>query len=848
MVTTRMLLASVCLFALTVPSALAQTQDPAPADGAAETDTASEEVIVTAQKRSQNLQDVSAAVSAYSSETRQLVGIDTIQDYTRFTPGLSYSGSQDRVFIRGIGRQTNTNGSDAGVATYTDGVYDASTATVGASDFFLERVEILRGPQGTLYGRNSIGGAINAISKRPADEFIGEARFTVGNYGVLNTEASVSGPITDWLRARLAGAYNNQEDGYFKNVAGGPSEGGVREQRYAELQLEADFGESVHAWVKLYTDSQSGRPRSKNVVDPYDSAPYPTGFIAPGSAFGFLTGTYTQLGTATVNPGILDIREFSTDTPQTSRLRDSFGLSGELTWDLPGAQVKYVGGYREYVVDSTLEDLDNTSVTSYTFPLAEGGSFCASFPGCTPATIFPSQKFDYVEDKRFGSSELTISSTDDGPVQWIGGLYYYKEAADQESHFNAPNQPQIKAPANGPANPSGDFVTALSSMETESYAVFGQIDWAVSDTIKLTGGLRYSHDSKEGTEALRIVCFGCGGFSPDQYGSFTPALDITTAGISTAPAPGVTSPVTISPTTGLASRSLADSWDAVTGTAAIEWTPDSDTLAFARYSRGYKSGGFNAGGISALPETDPEHVDSYELGYKRSFGKSFLLNAAFYYYDYQGLQVPLTVPTSGGFYLTQFFNLESSNAYGIELEALWRPTDDLRIMLNYGFAQSEIEDACCFVDGADPLAVQPGAQPVGPLVAGQQPQSLDGQQLPQTPEHKLAVNVIYTLNFDPGTLDLSASYAWRDEAYSLVFNRSYTLTPSFGQVDLRAVWTDSDDTYRVIAYVKNVFDDEGYDLAEGDLYGAFSPPNSVARTYSLTPPRTFGLQLQLRFN
>ena len=141
-----------------------------------------EELVVTAEKREQSLQDVPVAISAYTAETRQLLGLQNVQDYTAFTPGLSYSGSNDRVFVRGIGRQTNTNGSDPGVATYTDGVYDAQTFTVGASDFFLDRVEILRGPQGTLYGRNSIGGAINAISKRPTEEFAAEARVIDGRH------------------------------------------------------------------------------------------------------------------------------------------------------------------------------------------------------------------------------------------------------------------------------------------------------------------------------------------------------------------------------------------------------------------------------------------------------------------------------------------------------------------------------------------------------------------------------------------------------------------------------------------------------------------------------------------
>ena len=156
-----------------------------------------------------------------------------------------------------------------------------------------------------------------------------------------------------------------------------------------------------------------------------------------------------------------------------------------------------------------------------------------------------------------------------------------------------------------------------------------------------------------------------------------------------------------------------------------------------------------------------------------------------------------------------------------------------------------MKDACCFVDGQDPLALQPGAQPVGPLANGQQPQSLNGSELPNTPRHKLGLNALYSIDFSPGTLALSGSYVWRDKAYYNIFNRFYNQAPSFDQVDLRAIWTDGGNRYRVIAFVRNLFDSVGYDGATGTLLA--SPPaqaGQVAQSYSFTPPRTFGVQLQ----
>src|SRR6185369_13321507 len=153
-----------------------------------------ETVVVTAEKRAQDVQTVPIAISVFSSEKREAIGINSIQDMTNFTPGLQYNTSTDRVSIRGVGRQTNVLSADASVANYNDGVYETFAVQAGRSTLFLDRVEVLRGPQGTLYGRNSIGGAINEISKRPTEEWFGEMRASYANYDHAILEGAVSGP------------------------------------------------------------------------------------------------------------------------------------------------------------------------------------------------------------------------------------------------------------------------------------------------------------------------------------------------------------------------------------------------------------------------------------------------------------------------------------------------------------------------------------------------------------------------------------------------------------------------------------------------------------------------------
>ena len=233
------------------------------------------EIIVTAQKREENLQTVPIAISAYTSKRRDLIGVDTVQDLAKFTPGMVYSTSLDRIYIRGVGRQTNNLATQPGVAVYFDGVYSGSILSASGDSLFLDRVEVLRGPQGTLYGKNAIGGAINAISRRPTDAFYAEARTTIGNYGVYDVEAAVSGPITDDIRFRIAGYRNDQERGYYTNVAGLKTEGGNGVVAYLEGQLDARIGSNVDVWLKVgdYTFDQTLRV-SAPPPSPYDKSPF----------------------------------------------------------------------------------------------------------------------------------------------------------------------------------------------------------------------------------------------------------------------------------------------------------------------------------------------------------------------------------------------------------------------------------------------------------------------------------------------------------------------------------------------------------------------------------------------
>jgi iron complex outermembrane receptor protein len=854
-----------------------------------------EELVVTAEKREQSLQDVPVAISAFSSEKRDLVGINSVQDMTNFTPGLTYNNSGDRISLRGIGRVTNVQAADGAVAIYSDGVYTSSTFEASKQPLFIDRVEVLRGPQGTLYGRNSIGGAINVISKRPSREFEAEVRATVGNYGYSVLAGTMSGPITEGLRFRVNAQWEKQRDGWYQNtVPGKPDEGNVIDQTYFEAQLAADFGEHAEGWIKFsnfgWNNGGGGLGgRASYTPFPYNSTQERDAVFYLNQGFGCSgvpTGVVNTSSTGCVNPAINDPRKFAADTPASVALDRTFVLAAEYTYHFDTMDLKYIGGGSTYHY-TLIGDNDGGAISAFTVPIAAfnpaapvASQPCPAtnlaIPGaCQPLRVFTQAVSTYEEDKHWVSHELNLSSSGDGPLQWLAGVYYYHEAYKQPVSVRLGDQAQFAQPVNGAANPNRLWYDTRPDFEDKSYAAFGQFDWKFAETLKLTAGLRYSHDHKFGQEEARLVCFaliGCG-TGAAQFGSFTPSVDITAAAVGTGKdasgnlLPGVKTATVIDPTTGLAKRELDASWEATTGTVGLEWTPNSDTLVYGKYSRGYKAGGFNSGIVAPVvqfPLTDAEHNDAFEVGLKWNYGRTFQANLAAYYYNYENFQAPVSIPaTSGGATTAQtiFFNVPKAISKGFEAELNWAPIDNLRLLATYSYTDAYIDEARGIVDPTDPTARSPEAKPYGAPGPAfdvytnslQQGQDLSGNALPQAPKNKIALNALYTWEFEAGSLTGSASYIWRDEQYGTIFSRSYNKTPSWDQVDLRLTYKDAKDRFTIIAYGKNILDDLGYyegatsTRVVGRLASGAPTVQGIATTYPLTPPRTFGMEFQYRF-
>ena len=812
-----------------------------------------EELVVTAEKREQSLQDVPVAVTAFTSEKRDLLGVATVEDLARVTPSVAYTNN-DRLSIRGFGRLTNAIGTDPSVALYSDGIFSNSMADSSTPSLFIERTEILRGPQGTLYGRNSIGGALNIIGKRPTDEFDAEVRAAVGNYGAHRFDAMIRGPITEGLRYLVGGSVERRDQGFIKNEGPGGDTGGL--ERYTlEAQIEADLGENITARLRYtkfdWDDSYGVGNIFESVITPYDTV------SATGLGNSALYYNPTN-GYGGVNPSVADPYRINMDQTMEGKLSNHNRLHFDMTWDLGFATLKYLAGYQSYSYQTNGDEDRSSRQGLFNINAA------TPFGAYTALGVSPNERFFYTENQKWWSNEINLSSNSDGPLQWIAGLYQYHQQYSQPQGLRVLGDASMLAPISlatgtaAAANPNGNYLFVDGTLEVNSYAAFGQIDWEFAENFTLTAGLRYSTDEKEGTDSARYVSR-----SPTtttllrQFANIPQAVgqgiavDFTTfviCGVATL-ADCQKNPAYANlraGQNGTLTRDLKADYDAWTGTLGVQWQPSGDTNAYARYSRGYKSGGWLASnGLTPQPYADPEYVDNYEIGLKQTMLDGRLqVNSAIFYADYKGFQAPISVILNAatGSTGTQFLNLDARN-WGVELEAQWAPIDNLLIFGSYAYLNAEIKEGCCFVDTNDPRAVRPGANPVGP-VGPARLQDLVGNRLPMTPENKINLGANYTFNFSPGSLTLGATYTYTDDQQTSIFSQANYTAPSNEIVDLRALWKDAGDRYTIIGFVKNVTDEVAY---QSSSPSALTANDTYRRTVKLNFPRTYGVEFQYRF-
>lgn len=635
-------LLAAALSAAAPSAAIAQTTEPPPD----EDQTTVEDIVVTARRFEERLQSTPVAVSAFTSEGLEASGASSLTDVTAVVPNLTMSStgsggggaSNAQIYMRGIGQSDFLVTTDPGVAVYVDGVYYARTTGSVFDVLDLERLEVLRGPQGTLFGKNTIGGAINLISRRPSDEYGGQLQVTTGSFDRSDVRASVDVPLSDTLRTRFSGVWQNR-DGTTDRVLVG-DQLGDQDQLGARAYIEWTPSDDL-----MFTLIVDGTRANQSSANSALLAFNPSAGLAP--LWINLVATPQGLSLPIVN-GSTPFTSSATG-PNVSDL-DLWGSSLTAQWDLGS-------------------DLTFKSITAYRELSARFARDADNSPSRYVET-------DNTVDQHQLSQEFQlIGGGPDSRLRWVLGAYYFDEWARDTNDVRLasglwaalealPGAVIPLSPAacptlclGGAGNPLNtgfdlDF-DIYNRVDTLSYAVFGQGSFSLTDRWSLTAGLRYTQEDK-------------------TYFLFHQRVN---AGVPIIP-----------PTT------VSASFDDLSPRFGLEYQASENIFLYGSASRGFKSGGFNGRPTvtAAVQSFGPETLWSYEAGVKLDlFDRRMRLNLATFFNQYDDIQLTSVSATSSGNLILITQNAGQAEATGFEAELTAVPMEGLNLTASLGYINAE---------------------------------------------------------------------------------------------------------------------------------------------------------------
>lgn len=705
-----------------------------------------EEVVVTAQKRSASLQDVPIAVSAFSADELLNQGVSGAKALETMTPGLVYNltGATAQPFLRGVGTRLAQNGLELSIATYSDDRYVARATASMIELADVERIEILKGPQGTLYGRNSTGGAIRIISAPVETEFGGTLKGSYGNYNAYTLSGSVNIPMGEDFGMRLT-AMTKERDGFAENVnPAGRSDWDDLDYQAFRGKLRWDVSDSSTANLTLEYWQRDDLAGVENI----NVSDFPV-----------------------TNNGAL-----GSTLPQTRRKGK---LASAIDDTNDGSE--FSGQFR---FDHAFESVDFAWITTWSdFELdwlgdADGGSM---------------RHLDafVIEESSGFSQEIQFLSNNDSNLNWIVGAYYFQDDADYELWIDLTD---VGVP----------FASqSAQNTETESWAVFGQLNWLIGENTRLTVGGRYTEDDKE----------------MEGRPSSLPFIVIPTFGAVT--------PI-----------DLDDSWSEFTPSVTLDHNLSDDVMLYATYSRGFKSGGFNYPAVTNKPPNesalDPEILDMYELGMKGEFLDSTMrLNASLYYYDYTDLQVTRASGGAGAVVTTE--NAADATIMGLDVDMIWLATDNLTLTAGLNILDTEYED----YDASGKVPNFEGSGLPGAVITVGF--SADGEQMLRAPEWSALLSAEYVIGMQSGTVPLFLSYSYKDD-----YDFDFVLDPGFkeltqdayGLLSARISYLPNSGSWEVGIYGNNLTDEDYKDDSVG---------NGAGIRINRGHPRTYGVDFTYNF-
>ncbi|VAV90575.1 TonB-dependent receptor [hydrothermal vent metagenome] len=744
-----------------------------------------DQIIVTAQKRDQSIQDVGIAITAYSGVQLKKLGVETSIDIINLTPGVSMAGDiggQRALFnIRGVVQNDFADLAEAPVAVYVDDGYLASTQAQTFGLYDIDRVEVLKGPQGTLFGRNATGGLVHTLTKRPTRDFEAYADISGGSFNFVRGEAAVSGPISDVVSARVSVLYNNfgeilenvypGVDAQGRTGTPGGGQNGYNDDTFAiRGQLQFDFSDNASL---LLTGNFSDTTKSEG---PYQGIGSIAVIDSQGRHINTLRAQDTNSNCEAISAETGDCINLFADG-DTDGIRPVVGgdLFGNLDPDGNDRQVnkdfafddenkiKSEGLAAKFTLDAGWGTL--TSISDYKH--FERSISLDSDQSATPLALFQSDgNIDQF------SQEIRLNGETERTT-WVAGVYYLNVKTDMTQGLAYPENspflvgfPQIILGLPGVVfDPFEDNTTA--KLQTNSYSVFGQADFQLSDTLTLVTGLRGVIEEKDYTQVI---------------GEFANTDDRV---IETATSTGFV------PRAPFASSTSDFLWS---GKLQLEYSPDADHLYYIGVNRGVKAGSFNAKLFDGVTLSDAEIpykeevLYSYEAGFKATFadGKT-RLNGSIYYYDYNDYQAFTWSSNSG------FVTNNDATYKGAELELLTSPAQGWDIIANVAYIDAVVKD----------LEFAPGlTKDVTPSF---------------TPEFTASGTVRYAWPGFGGELAAQSTVSYQSSVFNNMRNFTGQKFDGWAEVNARFSWESDDGSWGTAVAVSNLFDSRhgviGFDVS-----------------------------------
>ena len=789
-------------------------------DTAGDDNAAADEIIVTAQRRGEALSQVPMAVQAVTGETLKNLRVTDVRDLTAVAPSFTVSQSYQGVptyTLRGIGFNTINLSSTSTVGTYVDEVAYAYPIMNTGPVMDLERVEVLKGPQGTLYGRNTTAGLINFITAKPTTSFEGSISADIGNYETYNIGGHISGPLGDGISARLAFRSENSDKGWQVSNTRGERLGEV-EKYGLRGSLALDPAEGTHLdlsvfWWRNKSDTVAGQGIGFTpATDPVTGTSNSRLFNAPGLATYIAANFPTSATQADWAPAAGRSADIGTGLGLDGPLRENNEFWGlKLRWD------QELGDAMKFVSLTSYNDFKRNALSDWSG---------APFEVLLQNTVGQIKSF---------AQEVHLEG-ETSRVNWlVGGYYANDRIIDSNRTLLGQNanvglirffgSTLLATPFNSGGYTAQQMAEAFRTYEdygaikTRTWSLFANADWRLADQLKLTTGIRYTEDRQRYN--------GC---SRDFNGNMLPNVNVVNRALFFQVYNVLATPIT---------QGQCNTFDPVSGTfgevrsllnennvawrVALDWTPNNDTLLYASVSRGYKSGTTPINAASIARQNAPvtqEKLTAYEVGLKASLADRMVqANLSAFYYDYRDKQISTYFADPIYTALSRLDNVSDSEAYGLEGEVIVRPARGVAIIGNALWLKTRVND----YDGTN---------------AAGQPQNFDGAEFIYSPHFQGSITLTYdTPVTDSLSLNGAVSARYQSRSNTIFEDLALYKIAPYGVVNA-SIGLKSESGWSASVWAKNLFDKYYWSAVASNANVVVRFPN---------PPRTFGITLSYDF-